>query len=739
MRRLRRDAGLSLKQLADRCHFSLGHISNVEHGLKPPTLGFVSACDSALGTEGVLERLLRSQRPTEHRGGRGPGQLPPISLHFSGRSDALALLDQLFGETNAEPGGRVVAIDGMAGVGKTTLAVRWARDIRDRFPDGVLFSDLQGYSPDAAPTSAEDVLEDFLRALGVAPADIPARVDQRSALLRTRLDGTRTLLVLDNAANSEQVRPLLPGTPGCLVVVTSRTRLSGLVVREGAHRIALDPFASAESTDLLLKVVGPERVGAEPDAADELVVLCSGVPLAICVAGERIAAHPDRNLAEFVAELAAEGRRLDVLAAGDDSSLTIRAVFSWSYRALDADAATLFRHLGLHSGCTISAPCAAAAAGIVETAARTLLDRLHLAHLVESAGHDCYRLHDLLRVYAIDLGRTTDSADQRREASRRLVRWYLHTANAAVNMITPRRPHLTFDTPPDRARPLTFTSYAEALAWCVDELSNFPAISRLASALGLHDEAWQLAVTLFDYFLVRNPWTAWISTHTTGVESAFRVSDSIGQGWTLIGLGEAYRRSGDLKRAQDCFDRAMPICRTHDGPLGHVWVLAGLAFLDLARDRADTAAERLAEMAALCRERDFVFGEATALANLGDAQRLLGDLDQALDHAQKALHLYESLDDVAGQAYALLRVGRVRFARHENDAARASFARSVALHRQIGHTWDATETMIEYGRLLIDAGDTARAVECWQSALTDLDVIDKPKAADLRRRIRAVT
>jgi tetratricopeptide (TPR) repeat protein/transcriptional regulator with XRE-family HTH domain len=736
LRAMRTRLGMSLGRLAALCHYSVGHISNVEHGTKPATGDFAKACDSALGTDGLFERIVLAQNRSAIRQSRSrPGQLPPTASLFVGRSPLLDALDCILDGVRVADSASVVSIDGAAGIGKTTLAVKWAHSVREQFPDGVLFSDLRGYSADASPRLPDEVLEDFLLALGSAPSDIPEGVDQRSALLRSMLAGSRTLVVLDNAADSAQVRPLLPGGPGCLVLVTSRKRLAGLAVREGAHRIGVDPLSLNESLALLREVVGVDRVDAELAAAEDLIRLCSQLPLAIRVAAERIAAHPYRSVTELTAELLADDDRLDLLAAGDDESLTVRAVFSWSYKALHDSAARLFRLLGLHPGSSVSVASVSALAGVDHAEAQLCLDELSLAHLIEQAHHGRYQLHDLLRVYAADLGRLLDPEASRRDAVHRLVSWYLHTASDAWTQLTPHRQHLPLDPLPDGVVPLSFADYADAIDWCDTELSGFTGIIQHAASVELHDDAWRLAVALFDYFLVRNPWSVWISTHIIALNSARECGDVLGQGWVLTGLGEAYRRRSDLDRAEECFTQALSTCRLHGGRIGHAWALAGLGYVAMGRARFDSAVEHLSEMVDLCREREYPFGEATGLANLGAAYRELGRLSEALDCGRTALALYESLDDQRGQAYALVRLGRTLLALENVSEARECFLRAITLNREVTDTWGAADAMIEYGRLLVKDGRTEEALDCWRAALGDFDEIDKVRAAQVREQI----
>jgi len=341
-----------------------------------------------------------------------PAQLPPDITGFTGRVAQLRRLDQALAANRA---GRlkapaIWAISGMAGVGKTALAVHWAHQVAEQFSDGQLHVDLRGYAPTPARDPL-DVLTRLLHALGVPGEQVPGELDDAAAMHRSLLACKRMLILLDNAATSEQVRPLLPGSPGCLVLVTSRNRLPGLAARDGAARVTLDPLTLAEALALLQKILGPGRVDAEPDAAAEIAARCGRLPLALRIAADRAADRVHRTLAGLAGQLAATRGRLDVLAAEDDANTTVRSVFSWSYQALAPDAARMFRLLGLHPEAEVSVPAAAELAVTTQTAASRLLDQLAGAHLLEETTPGRYRLNGLLRIYAAERADTESAKD----------------------------------------------------------------------------------------------------------------------------------------------------------------------------------------------------------------------------------------------------------------------------------------------------------------------------------------
>src|SRR6185437_12456775 len=411
---------------------------------------------------------------TSHAG--VPRQLPGAVSPFTGRSAELARLSQILDEVRGQAPGTVVisAIGGTAGVGKTALAVHWAHQMAARFPDGQLYVNLRGYDP-AQPMLAASALAGFLHALGVPSQDIPAEADDRAALYRSLLAGRRMLVVLDNARSAEQVRPLLPGTPGCVAVVTSRDALVGLIARDGARRVDLDVLPPTEAVGLLRALIG-SRVDADLDAATALASLCCRLPLALRVAAELAVSRPDASLADLASELADEQGRLDLLNADGEPRTAIRAVFSWSCRHLDSGDIRAFRRLGLHPGPDFDPYAAAALTGVTFKRAVRLLESLAQAHLIQRNELGRYCMHDLLRIYASELAAACESAQERREALTSLFDHYLHTAAIAMDLIFPgesdRRPRVPLPATP---RPAV-TGIASARAWLDNERAALAAV-----------------------------------------------------------------------------------------------------------------------------------------------------------------------------------------------------------------------------------------------------------------------
>lgn len=440
IRTWREQALLTQDELAHRAGLNARTIRRLEAGeAHRPRGTSISTLAEALGLDAaeqarlVTAALRTSTRPAR-TGASGPPrattvpcQLPTGTPHFVGRRKELSQLDGAAGGPAAAP--RVLAVLGGAGIGKTALAVHWAHRVAGRFPDGQLYANLRGFEPGARPAHPAEAIRGFLNALGVPSRRIPAGTDARAALFRSTVNGRRLLIVLDNARAAGQVRPLLPGAGGCLVIVTSRDQLTGLVAA-GAAPIVLDPLPASDAVRLLARRLGPARVAASPEAAGRIAALCSGLPLALAVAAARASTHPGFSLDDLAAELHGAGNRLDVL-ADEDPFADVRTVLSWSYRTLGAEAARAFRLLGLHPGHHIGVAAAADLCGLPVRRTRALLAELHRVHLIAEPAPGRYAQHDLVRAYAAELAETHESPAERHEAECRLFDHYVRTAASA--------------------------------------------------------------------------------------------------------------------------------------------------------------------------------------------------------------------------------------------------------------------------------------------------------------------
>lgn len=598
-----------------------------------------------------------------------PRQLPGPPRGFINRDTELTYLAKVaIGDPDAP---RVVIITGTAGVGKTSLALRCAHSVRDRFPDGQLYTNLRGYDP-GTPATPEHVLGGFLRDLGVPSRAIPAGLDNRAALYRSILAQGRMLLVLDNAATVAQVRPLLPGDTGCLVIVTSRSRLSGLVAREGARRLQLELLNDDDAVTLLREVTAGHRPGDGDTDLVDLARLCARLPLALRIAAERAASRPLMPLGDLIADLRDESGLWDALRVDDDEADAVRTVFAWSYRSLPEPAARLFRLLGLHPGNEFSAPAAAALAGITTTQARHDLDVLVGAHLVEHSGPGRYQFHDLLRAYALDQVSQLETEPACTAARQRVLAWYLHTADAAQRRIAPFDRYLLDVSPPTDVAPLTLDGYGSALDWYRAEATNLVAAVRAAAGAGEHDTAWRLAAVLRGLYLQQNAFDDWISTARIGADSAARAGDRAGEAETLDSLGKALLQSRALAEAEACHRRALSIRRELQDRFGEAVSLNTLGLLELRHRHLDQAAAYFWQAERIFAELGQRRWQALLQGNLADALSEGGEFDAAVELLNNALPVFRELGDRYGEGNGRYLYARIYRSTNRLDEARAA-------------------------------------------------------------------
>lgn len=657
-----------------------------------------------------------------------PRQLPPNVSHFVGRADSLSRLDTLL-TGHQQPSTAIIStVAGAAGVGKTALALHWAHLVRDRFPDGDLFANLHGYhsGPQIGPAQ---VLDGFLRAMNVPVAKIPTDLDAQAGLYRSILSERRVLVVLDNAASTADIRPLLPGSPTCLVIITSRSRLSGLVVRDGARRVTVDMLLPEEAVELLRKIIGADRAGDAELA--ELAARCGYLPLALRIAAERVTSHPQWTLVDLLADLASERDRLDMLAADDDDETTgLRAVFSWSYHALPPATARLFRLLGLHRGAEISTEVAAALTDSTVTSTRRLLDSLAGTHLIEELRRDRYRFHDLVRLYAADRAEHEEPQRERASAQARMLAWYLHAAEAADRALSPHRERVPLD-PPDRPPP-TFAGYDQAWDWCETERANLVAATRQAADLGHDRIAWQLPGVLLTYFTHRRPRTDWLISHEVGLLASRRAGDRYGEAWILTSLSLIYRVLRRFDDAMGCLRDALPLWQEVGELWAQGWVLFDTGFLHYEQGSYEEALDYLRQALAVRRDAGDRWGEGSTLILLATVLRRLDRLDEAVGHAGEALALELETGNRRGEANAMHILGVLYHDLGRLDEAFDHLRRALAVLREARSRLGEAETLRSIGELHQQRGEQAEAREAWQRALAILEQLDDPRADDVR-------
>ncbi|WP_330349780.1 ATP-binding protein [Streptomyces sp. NBC_00582] len=645
-----------------------------------------------------------------------PAQLPMEAAGFTGREEELARLEKVLLAAEARPTAVVVsAVSGTAGVGKTALAVHWAHQARDRFPDGQLYVNLRGYDPDQ-PLTAPDALLRFLTALGVSAQDIPLEPDDRAARYRTEVAGRRMLIVLDNAATVEQVRPLLPGTASCAVLVTSRDSLAGLVAREGAHRLDLDLLPADAARTLLRRLVGP-RAEAEPDAVDALAAQCARLPLALRVAAELAVSRPTTSLADLVTELADQQRRLDLLDADGDPRAAVVAVFSWSLRHLPADAARTFRLLGLHPGPDFEAYAAAALSDSGPAQARRALDVLARAHLVQRVDGARHGMHDLLRAYALRLATTEDPPEAREAALDRLFDHYLATAAAAMNCLHPAEAHLRPAAPETATSVPDLSDPEAARAWLDAERTSLTAVSAHTATHGRPTHAIRLSLTLYRH-LISGRHTDGLTIHGHARDAARLIADPASEACAVLGIGTAHYQLARHEPARRHLEEALTLFRQADDTTGQARALVNLGLVDERLGRFLSAVGHLEQALALYRNAGDRRGEATALKDLASVEVQLGRYGEAADHLQQALTLLRQTGNRYLEAHALNELGTVEARLHRLDSAARHQEQALALQREIGDRYGEAGSLHSLGIVHTRLDRPVRAAECHRQALT---------------------
>jgi len=663
-----------------------------------------------------------------------PRQLPATAPDFAGRAAELAVLDALL-DQDVSAGRTVVisAIAGTAGIGKTALAVHWASRAADRFPDGQLYVDLRGFGPAPAAMTSADALGLLLDGLGVHPGEIPADVDARAAMYRSLLADRRMLVVLDNARDAAQVRPLLPGTLGCLALVTSRNQLTGLAAADGARVLALDVPGEAEAREMLIRKLGSGRVMAEPAAATELIRLCARLPLALSIAAARARARPCFRLAALAAELQDTQTRLDALATGD-AATDVRTVFSWSCEQLSEPAARLFRLLGLHPGPDITAPAAVSLAGVPPPQARRALSELARAHLITEHVPGRYACHDLLRAYAAEQARSCDS-DTLHDAVRRALDHYLHSACAAALMLYPVRVPITLGMRQPHVQPEEPAGPEEALAWFRSERRVLVAAVTLAAGSGFGTHAWQLAWAMAAFLGGQGYWQELEATQQAALEAARRLGDVEGQ-------VEAYRYLGKVRIQRRAYSDAKTLM---SAALQLIQQLGNLALearvhLDVAwalrADGLSREALSHAEVALrLYRSAENRLGEAAALNEVGWIHAELGDYHQTLDYCTDALALFRDGGHRSGEAATLDSLGCAHLHLGHYPDAVACYQQAIDVQGEAGDIDNRAEIMTHLGDAFQAAGDSGAARQAWQQALSILDNLQHPSADQVRSKL----
>jgi DNA-binding SARP family transcriptional activator/tetratricopeptide (TPR) repeat protein len=665
-----------------------------------------------------------------------PRQLPAAVACFTGRHAELAALTGLLGpETGgAAPALVISAIGGTAGVGKTALAIQWAHQVAGRFPDGQLYVNLRGYDSSGTLAAPEAAIRGFLDALGVPAERIPPGPDAQAGLYRSLLADKRMLIVADNARDEQQVRPLLPASPASVVLVTSRSQLSGLAAAEGARLVSLDVLTHGEAVALLAARLGAARAGAEPAAVDQIARLCAHLPLALAVAAARAAARPGFSLAALAGELADAAGRLDALDAGDPGS-SVRAVFSWSYRQLAADAARMFRLLGLHPGPDITVPAAASLAAIAQADARRLLGGLARSHLIAEHLPGRYAFHDLLRAYAGEQARHTGSHAGRAAAVGRVLDHYLHTAAAAARLLDPAMEPVALGAPRPGAAAGQPADQPQALAWFEAEHQVLLAGVALAAGSGFDVHAWQLAWAMTSFLQIRGHYQHGAATLRTALAAATRLGDAAAQALCGRLLASACTDLGDHDQARRHYASSLMLCQRLGNRLGE----ANIHYcVGLAAERQGRYADALGHAERALRQYQAIgdkASQAAALNDIGWYHGLLGDYQQARALCRQALALSAETGYRWAEAAAWDSLGYAEHHLGNLPEAAACYQRALSLGRKAGDRLGEAETLTHLGDTRHAAGELAQARQAWQQALAILDDLQHPDAGQVRAKL----
>jgi tetratricopeptide (TPR) repeat protein len=659
-----------------------------------------------------------------------PRQLLAAPRHFTGRARELSALRGLLTGPQAPPV-TLAVITGVGGVGKTSVALQWLHEVRDRYPDGQLYADLSGHQPDAAERP-EDLLGSFLRSLGLPAEEVPVRLAEQAAAWRSLTDGRRLAILLDNAASAAQARVLLPGPGPSLVAVTTRWRIGGLAV-DGGQFVDLGPLDEPDAVDLLDRVAGGGRAIGEPHAARAVVRLCGCLPLAVCVSGARLAARSSWLVGRIAAELASEQNRLSALHLTEDMS--VRAAFDLSYQALDPQLRRAYRLLALVPGVDLSRDLAAAALGATAADAAGWLDALTEASLLEETGGSRYRFHDLVRLHARDQAAAAETAGEAEAAVARSLDWYLGAAVAADLVISPGRWRLGSRYQQARDQPPAFPSPADALEYLEAIQPGLLAAVRAAHAQGFNHQAWQLCEALWGLFLFRKDYQPWIDAHVTGLAAARACGDITAEARMLAQLGYAYLCLRQYPEAADHFRRSLELGRQEGHQLTEATALEHLALVDLAEGRHDQAIDAFARARAVFEQLGRARGAALMIRHIGEAKLAAGRPADAAQSLEEARAMFAALPDPYMEARTLLGLGRARLAAGQPEQAAGLLQDALTAATSLGARHEEARVRVALADAAARQGLSGAAREHLEAALAIYCETGGPEAGEVRERI----
>lgn len=656
-----------------------------------------------------------------------PRQLPPMPSHFTSRTGELAALDDV-SEQDDDTDGRpaIVVLIGPGGVGKTALAVTWSGRHSDRYPDGQLYADLRGFSPEAAVVP-DEVLGAFLRSLGVAPERVPVELAEQTALFRTMTAGKRLLAVVDNALSAAQVRPLIPASAGCMVVVTSRLRLDGLG-SDGARFVDVAPLSQPHAVELVVRTVGRSRVAGELAEVAELATLCGRLPIALRVAAARLASRPRWQVARVVAELSDERARLSRLSA--DGGIPVATTFDWSYQALPRTAASLYRLLSEFPGASFGVDVAVAAVGLAEQAAADGLQILVDASLLEEIDDDRFRFHDLVRLH----GRAQPD-DDRFEVVPRVATWLLHAMTRANMVVIPIRWRVSSVAEQYQDAPAAFGSGRDALEWLDEQLPNVLAVLEEAAAQRHDQLAWQLCEALWELLLHCKHFPRWLRSHEIGIAAAQRCGNGVAESRLRCQLGRAYLDLGRFEVAERECTRALEMARAAGSQLNESLALDQLGTAAQGRGDVDAAVALFSKSLAMERELGIERGVAQRHRRIGEALATAGRDDEATRHLELAREMFGNMGDEKDEAKVMVGLARLEARGGDIGSAFRSLDRARAVLAASGSVTYEADVLVGFADVAYCDNDMSAVREYLVEALQLYEQVGGPQVKRIRDRL----
>jgi tetratricopeptide (TPR) repeat protein/transcriptional regulator with XRE-family HTH domain len=719
VRRFRARAGLTQEALAERSGISVRTIRGMETGKRRnPQFASVQQLADALGLlPHEHEELLATSRPESVR---VPRRLPPVPTGFVGRADALGRLDAVMAGADTSAAA-IGVVSGTAGVGKTTLALHWAHRVAEWFPGGQLYVDLRGFDPGGAVMAPGEALRVLLEALGLPPRAAPDELEAQAAEYRTMMAGRRMLVVLDNARDAAQVRPLLPGTPGSVVIVTSRNDLTGLIATTNADSVPLSLLAEQEARALLAERLGGARVAAEPDAVAEIIGCCAGLPLALAVVAAR-AAQTSFSLSAYAGKLRDEN--LDGFGSGDEAT-DLRAVFTWSYQALSPAAARMFRLLGLHPGTEIGVPAAASAAATEISVARGALQELVRAHMINESAPGRFAFHDLLRAYAAE----QVGEEERHDALQRLVAHYQHNSEHARAVA---RSFRLPGNPPPGVVTVDHADSTAAFAWLRAETPALLAVIR--SGHGSPAATITMIRIVANVLDTDGALSGNVDVLHRGEALAAGEGDLTGQVAMWKMMARLHMRLGRFDEAEALLRRVLDIDSASGGAAELAYTHNGLGMLFGAQGRHREALAHAEQARENFRKAGIQYAEAEALNGMAWCLAQLEEFDEAVRYAGQALELKRSIGGYSVDAQDTL--GYVEHRRGNISAAIGHYRGALAEAEEEGDRYMLAEVLAHLGDVYRTIENTGEAQRCWERAVAIYEELHSPEAAAVRARMR---